>query len=267
MSKARRGGSERRQSIVAWFGLLVMAASFIWLQSLPTEEPRRSRRTSARIPREPLALVVIDPGHGGQDSGAIASGLLEKDLSLDVAQRVDRLIRNQGLATLLTRAGDEYISLAGRVAAANRQRDCIFVSIHFDDAGAAATGVETYYAAAQAPNRPMVATWLPFFQSGSPASADVQSQSLAAFVEEALVARTHAVNRGTSPEQFYVIANVRHPAILIECGFLTNNEDVAKLTTPAYREQLAVAICEGIARYHETLRRIQPSTADGAPET
>lgn len=267
MARPRRGDFERRPSIVAWFGLLVMAASFVWLQIIPTNDPRNVSAPPVARPREQLALVVIDPGHGGQDSGTMGSGLLEKDLAFDVAQRLDRLIQNQGLATLLTRAGDEYISLAGRAAAANRQRDCIFVSIHFDEARAAATGVETYYAATETPNQPMVATWLPFLQPASVAQANVQSQSLAAFVEEALVAKTHAINRGTSPEQFYVITNVRHPAVLIECGFLTNTDDVAKLRTPEYREQLAAAICEGIARYRETLCQTQPAIAGTAPET
>ncbi|MBA3652279.1 MAG: N-acetylmuramoyl-L-alanine amidase, partial [Chthoniobacterales bacterium] len=176
MSRPRRWDYERRQSIVAWFGLLVMAASFLWLHIVPLGEPGSVGRLPAVRPREQLALVVIDPGHGGEDSGAMASGLLEKDLAFDVAQRLDRLIRSQGLATLLTRAGDEYISLAGRAAAANRARDCIFVSIHFDEARAAATGVETYYAAPQTPDKPIVATWFPFLQPASAARSNVQSQ-------------------------------------------------------------------------------------------
>ncbi len=92
--------------------------------------------------------------------------MLEKQLALDVAQRVERLLNLQGVATLLTRTDDTYVSLAGRVAIANAQRKCVFVSIHFDDATRpAATGIETYYAARQVSNSPPVALWWPFLQA------------------------------------------------------------------------------------------------------
>ncbi|HEX8280682.1 MAG TPA: N-acetylmuramoyl-L-alanine amidase [Chthoniobacterales bacterium] len=197
-----------------------------------------------------LARVIIDAGHGGQDSGAIRNGVLEKDLTLDVARRVERMARANGFATTLTRTGDEWISLAARAAAANRERDAIFVSIHFDDgARAAATGVQTFYAVRQMPNQSRLASWLPFLQTVANDSPNFESQSLAGFVQAALVGKTQAFNRGTKAEQFYVVANVRHPAVLVEGGFLSNSEDIGKLTTEAYREQLAGAITDGIVRY------------------
>ena len=73
----------------------------------------------------PFAVVVLDPGHGGQDSGAMCGGVLEKDLTLDVAHRVDRLLQAEGIATAMTRLGDTYVSLADRAAFANRVSDCI----------------------------------------------------------------------------------------------------------------------------------------------
>jgi N-acetylmuramoyl-L-alanine amidase len=78
-------------------------------------------------------------------------------------------------------------------------------------------------------------------------------------VQDALVKKTQAFNRGTKAEQFYVVANVRHPAVLVEGGFLSNNEDVGKLTTEAYREQLAAAIADGILRY-ATIAAETPTT-------
>jgi N-acetylmuramoyl-L-alanine amidase len=226
---------------------LLVVLSFAWLQLLsPISRPQSDIQTPAT--EGPFALVILDPGHGGQDSGTMKAGMLEKELALDVAHRVERLLQLQGLTTLLTRAGDTYVSLADRAAVANAQRNCVFVSIHFDDARPAATGVETYYAAHHV-------SWLPFLQPTSLESANVESQSLAAFIQEALVTRTQAVNRGTSPQQFFVIANVRHPAVLVEGGFLTNADEMNKLETDDYREQIAAAISDGVIRYREGLQQ------------
>jgi N-acetylmuramoyl-L-alanine amidase len=81
----------------------------------------------------------------------------------------------------------------------------------------------------------------------------LESQSLATFIQESLVAHTQATNRGTRPQQFFVIANVHHPAVLVEGGFLTNKEDAIKLTNAEYREQMAAGIAEGILQYRDTL--------------
>ena len=194
------------------------------------------------------------------------AGMLEKELALDVTHRVERLLQLQGVATLLTRTGDTYVSLADRAAVANAQRDCVFISIHFDDATRpAATGVETYYAAHQISNSARLASWLPFLQRASLESANVESQSLAAFIQEALVTHTQAVNRGTTPQQFFVIANVRHPAVLVEGGFLTNADEMNKLATGDYREQIAAAISDGVMRYREVLQQQRTPLAVNLP--
>jgi N-acetylmuramoyl-L-alanine amidase len=192
--------------------------------------------------------------------------MVEKELALDVAHRVERLLQLQGVATVLTRAGDTYVSLADRAAVANAQRNCVFISIHFDDAARpAAAGVETYYAAHQISNSTRVTSWLPFLQQTSLGSANVESQSLAAFIQEALVTRTQAVNRGTASQQFFVIANVRHPAVLVEGGFLTNADEMNKLATGDYREQIAAAISDGVMRYREVLQQQQTPLAVNLP--
>jgi N-acetylmuramoyl-L-alanine amidase len=205
----RRGG----RPFLAWFGLLLMVVSFVELQFLPARSRRRADAPTGATEGS-FALVVLDPGHGGQDSGTMKSGLLEKDLALDVAHRVERLLQLQAVATLLTRTGDTYVSLAERAAIANAQPNCIFISIHFDDAArAAATGVETYYAAHQVSPSTRAVSWLPFLQRAAVESTNVESQSLAAFIQEALVAHTQALNRGTTAQQFFVIAHVSHPAV------------------------------------------------------
>jgi N-acetylmuramoyl-L-alanine amidase len=253
------------QSIVAWLGVLLMVASFVWLQLTSVVELATFRRPLAKAQLFPV--VVIDPGHGGQDSGAMVGGILEKDLTLDVAQRVDRLLQSQGLATVMTRVGDGYISLTERVALINRVPDCILVSIHFNEGNkAVSTGVETYYADHQVvPGKPIVA-WLPFLQKAAFQMPNVESQSLAAFVQEALVARTQASNRGSKVGQFFVIANVRHPAILVEGGFLSNKDDIAKLSSVDYREQIAAAISEGVFRYRNLLKQRPATMAVATPD-
>ncbi len=106
--KSRTPKSER--SLLAWLGLLLMAVSFVWLQV--TAVPRSlTRLEPLSPPPAPFAVVVIDAGHGGQDSGTMKTGLVEKDLTLDVAHRIERLLQARGLVTVLTRAGDSYVSL------------------------------------------------------------------------------------------------------------------------------------------------------------
>ncbi len=246
------------KNIVAWLGLALMLASFVWWQILSLPRPATSTRRNAAS--APFTLVVLDPGHGGQDSGAMCGAIYEKDLTLDIAQRVDRLLQAQGVATLMTRVGDSYVSLQDRAAVTNRARDCIFVSIHFNESKKTASGVETYYAEHQAPPAPRMVSWIPFFQGPAAESPTLASQSLARFIQEAMIARTKAPDRGTKPEQFFVIANVSTPAVLVEAGFL-NKEEIAKIDSNDYRDQMAAAISEGILRYRDVLKERQLTLA------
>src|SRR6266699_3033686 len=254
------------RNILAWTGLALMIVAFVWMQR--TSKPRLAQSTMAQPSAGPgpFAVVVLDPGHGGQDSGAMCGGMLEKDLTLDVAKRVDRLLQSEGIATVMTRVGDSYVSLADRATFANRVSDCIFVSIHFnEDNRPVSSGVETYYAAEQITAGSFVASWLPFLWRGLSESPNLESQSLAGFIQEALVARTQATDRGTKAKQFFVIANVTSPAVLVEGGFLTNKEDNSRLTSEDYREQLAAAMSNGILRYRDALKQRRSAVAVTAP--
>ena len=190
----------------------------------------------------------------------MCGAVYEKDLTLDIAQRVDRLLQSQGVATLMTRVGDSYVSLQDRAAVTNRARDCIFVSIHFNESKKAVNGIETYYAEHQAAPAPRLVSWIPFFQGPAAENPTLASQSLARFIQEAMVARTKAPDRGTKSEQFFVIANVAAPAVLVEAGFL-NKEDIARLDNVDYRDQMAAAISEGILRYRDVLKERQLTLA------
>jgi N-acetylmuramoyl-L-alanine amidase len=253
------------RNIVALSGLLLMMASFVWMQFRQTERAKSAAESRAAQPSAapgPFAVVVLDPGHGGQDSGAMCGGLLEKDLTLDVARRIDRLLDSEGIATLMTRLGDTYVSLADRAAFANRIRNCIFVSIHFnEDNKPVASGVETYYASRQIATGFSLPSWLPFLWRPLSESPNPESQRLAGFIQEALVARTRAIDRGTQPGRFFVIANVSSPAALIEGGFLTNKEDISKLASEDYRDQIAAAVADGILHYRDATSERKPTLA------
>jgi N-acetylmuramoyl-L-alanine amidase len=244
------------RNMLAVAGLLLMLVSLAWISFHQEKRPaikRESKSTQPAAPK-PFTVVVLDPGHGGQDSGATCGGVMEKDLTLDVARRVDRLLDSEGIATLMTRLGDTYVSLADRAAFGNRVKDSIFVSIHFnEDNKPVASGVETYYAAHQISAGSVLASWLPFLSRPPLDSPKPESQSLAGFIQGALVARTRSIDRGTQAKQFFVIANMTSPAVLIEGGFLTNKDDVSKLASEDYRDQLAAAVADGILRYREAV--------------
>jgi N-acetylmuramoyl-L-alanine amidase len=237
-----------------------MATCFAWWQWTA----RREGPGLIQVPAKDglFSVVVLDAGHGGQDSGAIVNGITEKDLNLDIAQRVDRLLQAQGVATVMTRAGDSFSSLAERAALTNRIPDCILVSIHFNEGNKAlSSGIETYYADHQIPSDEAIVSWLPFLQRVAAPAPNLESQALAGCVQDALVTRTQAINRGTKAGQFFVIAKVHHPAVLVEGGFLSNKDETIKLATPEYRERIAGAIGEGILNYRDALRARQARLA------
>lgn len=223
--------------------------------------------SAAPCPKNSFATVVLDPGHGGHDSGSIVGTIVEKDLTLDVAQRVDRLLRANGIATLMTRHDDTFVSLERRAWAANRVRNSIFVSIHFNEGERpVASGIETYYADRQLRMLSGLISWIPFISPWvSSDSPDSGSQSLAAFIQQALVKQTGGLDRGIKNRQFFVIAHVTHPAVLVEGGFLSSNEEMVKLASADYREHLATAITDGIMHYRDAQKQMQGTLAVTAP--
>lgn len=252
------------RNVLGVVGLLLMIASLIWIsfhQQIHPAVPKESKSTQPQTSKS-FAVVVLDPGHGGKDSGAMCGGVMEKDLTLDIARRVDRLLDSEGVATLMTRVGDSFVSLADRAAFGNRAKESIFVSIHFnEDNKPVATGVETYYAAHQISSASTFGSWLPFFSQSPSNSPKPESQTLAGFIQEALVVRTRSVDRGTQAKQFFVIANVTSPAVLIEGGFITNKDELSKLVSEDYRDQLAAAVADGVLRYRDALSQRKSAVA------
>jgi len=170
--------------------------------------------------------VVIDAGHGGHDrGGGPGQKIPEKPYTLDIAQRLQRALAAKGYRTVMTRNGDYFVTLGGRCAIANGQRDAIFVSIHLNSAPReGANGIETYY------------------YSG-------KSAKLAANIHAQVVATAGTEDRRVRQRGFYVIRNTRIPAVLCELGFLTNRSESRKISgSAAYRQSLADAVARGIAR-------------------
>ena len=172
--------------------------------------------------------IVVDPGHGGRDPGAIGiGGLQEKQAVLDIGLQLAALLRRQGADVVLTRDDDTFISLDGRTQLANRINATVFISVHANSAGINrpdVSGVETYY-----------------HQSGGRLAQAVQQSIMRAF--------PFMRNRGVRTARFYVLRNSRMPSILVETGFVTGRQDAALLTNPTWRSQMAWAIARGTIEY------------------
>jgi N-acetylmuramoyl-L-alanine amidase len=167
--------------------------------------------------------VVVDAGHGGKDNGAYRKfGGAEKIATLDVAKRLSHKLRESNLKTVMTRDSDVFIPLEERVAIENEQKNCIFVSIHFNDSRRRGIrGFETYYHSAS-------------------------SIDLANRIQAKLTTIPRSANRGVHHANFRVLRLARYPAVLVECGFLSNPREGGEARDSDYRDELADRIAEAI---------------------
>jgi len=248
---------------------------------LPTPEaPSANRAGNYSLARQ-LGLgarrVVIDAGHGGHDPGTIGRGLQEKDVVLDVALRLERLVRQElGTEVILTRSTDVFVPLEERTAIANSKGADLFVSIHANASrNPRARGIETYFLNfARSPHAESVAArenaistaTLKDLQNLVKAialnSKIDESRDLAASIQESMVnavREQHAVpDRGVHTAPLYVLIGANMPAVLAELAFVTNPDDEKRLRTPQYREVLARSLLGGLRGYLEALDRTQP---------
>lgn len=193
----------------------------------PIDNPRPSRpQPRPSVPRGKL-LVVIDPGHGGKDSGAPGiGGLLEKDVILPIGKRVAAILEQNGVQAVLTRDADFFVELQGRVEIAERVNATAFVSIHANsvDNRPDVNGLEVYY-----------------YDSG---------YALAEVVRNTILQNINTINnRGTRKARFYVLRKSSMPSILVETGYMTGREDNPRLASPEYQNRMAEAIARGILKY------------------
>lgn len=181
------------------------------------------RTSGVKNTSKTFSTVVVDAGHGGKDSGAYRRyGPPEKMVALDVAQRLEQKLRESQIKTVMTRDSDVFIPLNDRVAMENKQKNAVFVSIHFNDSRKRRThGFETYY------------------HSGA-------SFDLANRIQQKLMTIPNSSNGGVHTANFRVLRFANCPAVLVECGYLSNRSEGNQARDWEYREFLADRIAEAI---------------------
>jgi N-acetylmuramoyl-L-alanine amidase len=190
-----------------------------------------------------FTTVVVDAGHGGKDNGAFRRyGGAEKNATLDVATRLERKLRESQFHTVMTRSSDVFVPLDERTAISNSQKNAIFVSVHFNDSRRRGIhGFETYY--------------------HSPVARE-----LAYRIQQHLVTMRGASDRGVKTANFRVLRKAFYPAVLVECGFLSNRSEGAGAKSASYRDELADKIAEAIVdeRYGKGAYRAPLTASDSA---
>jgi N-acetylmuramoyl-L-alanine amidase len=169
--------------------------------------------------------VVIDAGHGGHDNGGQWGKVYEKHLALDTAARLEVKLKRLGYQTVMTRRSDYFISLPQRVSTANRYKNAIFVSIHYNYTWKQqVSGLETFY-------------------------HNAEGKRLAQYVQSSLIRRTRSVDRSAKYARYYVIRNCTLPSILVEGGFVSNTAERNRMKSGFFRDAIAQGVVDGIQRY------------------
>jgi N-acetylmuramoyl-L-alanine amidase len=190
--------------------------------------PPIDRYPSSSTPVAPRSntLVIIDPGHGGKDPGAIGiGGLQEKNVVLSISQEVSQILSKQGIRVMMTRNSDYFVSLQGRADMANRSQATVFVSIHANAVGGGRSnvnGLEVYY---------------------------FGNRSLADSIHQSILRTVNVSDRGVRRARFLVLRKTSMPAALVETGYVTGVQDSVNLRNAAYRSQMAEGIARGIIDY------------------
>ena len=207
--------------------------------------------------------VVLDPGHGGGDGGTVVFSLLEKELALDISLRVQRALRRNGIRALMTRRSDHDVALEERVAIARKYPGTPFVSIHLNRfKSASVSGAEVYVMDGKPVPLPVVKGYDGqasgdselHWTSGDPSSRgfyDRRSTTLGSLILDRMTEDGELNNRGLRQRKLFVVEHAPPPAVLIECGYLSNPSEARKFSKAAFREKVALDIAEGITAYLE----------------
>jgi len=222
-----------------------------------TLKPLIMTKSLVKRPNNKIHRIVIDPGHGGKDRGAINErfNIEEKTLSLDLAKRLKKILTEYGYHVILTRNKDELVALDNRSAKANRFQADLFVSIHFNSTAEKSTnvkGIETY--AFTPYNQPSTSrsTLHHTDKVNYPANKNDRCNQLLAFkIQDCLRKQLGVKDLGVKRARFTVLKQLLCPGVLIENGFINNEEDLIKLKSKPYRETLARTIAQGILDYRK----------------
>lgn len=169
-----------------------------------------------------FSTVVIDAGHGGKDGGSVWNGLIEKKLCLDVAKRLEAGLKSRGIKTVMTRRTDTFVELEQRARIANRVPASIFVSVHFNGSRKTIiSGGETYY-------------------------RSTRGKTLASAINRSIKSRVPGGTRGVFFGDYKVLRETQMPAVLVECGYISNKREAARCADSTHRQKLADAIVSGL---------------------
>lgn len=204
-----------------------------------------------------LRTIVIDPGHGGKDDGAVNPRLKlkEKEAALDVALRLEKLLKAAGYRVLLTRRKDSFVPLPLRPAFAKREKADLFISIHFNaNETRTVVGTETYILTQQHQRSTGSDRRMPDDAVRQPGNGtDGWSAVLGFKIHNALVGELQTFDRGLKRARFAVLRDLVCPGLLVEGGYLSNDTEARKIATPEWRQRLAESLAEGVADYRAVL--------------
>jgi N-acetylmuramoyl-L-alanine amidase len=234
------------RNLAAWLGLLLLGYAVFNILGLRTILQPIVPSIQPHVISAVFDVVMIDPGHGGSDDGASGHSLKEKNITLDLGQRLAAALQKEQISCVLTRDEDKFVSLPDRVNLANSIPNSIFISLHcnYSD-NSTAKGIEVYRCISKS-NADGVQVVSALGESFP--IADLESE-LAQALDDTTTAELREENRGVKQANFFVVRNVEVPAVLVECGFLSNAEDAHRLGDPAYRQRLADALARGLISY------------------
>ncbi len=244
---------------------------------VPAKKSRSGSNSLVRALGLKLKRVVLDPGHGGHDVGTTGpSGLLEKDLVLDVARRLGAIIEERlGAEVIYTRSDDTFVPLEARTALANEKQADLFLSIHANSGVSSASGNETYYlnfttsreamdvaARENASSERNIHELQNLIEKIALRDKVDESREFATRVQAALCtglggANPQARDRGVRKAPFVVLIGAGMPSVLTEIGFLSNTREERSLKLPAYRQKVSEALFAGVFQYASSLSRFQ----------
>ncbi len=232
-------------ALLSFTGFWVCLARVESPVAVSLKEPVRSRPVPADSESpEVEPVVMIDPGHGGLDGGTVGNGLLEKDWTLKIGLALAAELRARGHQVVLTREADDTLPLMDRPAVVNAAPRVALLSIHFNAGTADASGVETWYSW---PKKPETMARL-HDAAGVPVAGVLpdDGQRLALAIQAAVQSGTGARDRGIkNREDLAMTSRTICPAVLIECGFLSNNSESRKIQEVGYRKKMVQGIANG----------------------
>lgn len=214
-----------------------------------------------------IDTVILDPGHGGHDTGASNRWGAEKNFTLDAANYARQQLVAAGYKVEMTRTNDNFVTLGERTKFANKFQNAIFISIHFNWSGNA-EGIETYSLAPPGVVSNAVLDREGAFSNTAwcPGNAeDEKNIALAAAVHASVLTKLSMFDRGVKHSRFFVLRNTKIPAVLVECGFLSSAGEGQRIATPLYRQQLGLAITQAVKNYDAAVNfRAEGGTFAGA---